>query len=406
MISAVKTWRNPSVVLVCGGLILTLAMGLRHPMGLFLKPMVFDLHWNRETFSIAVALSNLVWGAAQPFTGAIADRYGAGRVLAIGALLYAASLFLMAHSTTGAEFALSGGVLYGMGLSCTTFSVVFGAIGRIYPAEKRSMALGVASAAGSFGQFLMVPVGQQLLTSIGWMNALLTFAAVALFILPLSTALREAPASSATKTSQSMRHALYEARSHKGFWMLTIGFFVCGFQVVFIGVHLPAYLLDRHLPPHVGVWALALIGFFNIIGTYGGGWLGGFLPKKKILTTIYLLRALAIGIFIAAPLTPLSVYLFAAAIGVLWLSTVPLTNGLVAQIFGVRYLSMLSGIVFFGHQVGSFFGVYLGGVLFDKTGSYDIVWMICIGLSFVAAALNWPIDDRVIERAGPLGQPA
>jgi MFS family permease len=400
---ATRSWRTPTLVLICGGLILTVAMGLRHPLGLFLKPMVFDLHWNRETFSLAIALQNLVWGAAQPVTGAVADRYGAGRVLAAGALLYAASLFFMAHSTTGLEFSLSGGVLYGLALSGTTFSVVFGVIGRIYPPEKRSMALGVAGAAGSFGQFLMVPIGQQLLTGIGWLNTLLVFAALALAMLPLSAVLREDhPAHAAV--GQSIGQALAEARAHKGFWMLTVGFFVCGFQVVFIGVHLPAYLLDRQVPPHVGVWALALIGFFNIVGTYISGWLGGFLPKKKILAFIYLLRAAAIGLFLAAPLTPLSVYLFAAAIGVLWLSTVPLTNALVAQIFGVRYLSMLSGIVFLGHQVGSFFGVYMGGYLFDKTGSYDVVWAISIGLSFAAAALNWPIDDRSIERSVPVGQ--
>ncbi|MBA2689515.1 MAG: MFS transporter [Burkholderiales bacterium] len=402
----IHNWRTPAVVLVCGGLILTLSMGLRHPMGLFLRPMVFDLQWNRETFSLALALSNLIWGAAQPITGALADRYGAGRVLATGAVLYAASLFFMAHSTTGLEFSLSGGVLYGMALSCTTFSVVYGAIGRIYPVEKRSMALGIAGAAGSFGQFLMVPIGQQLLSSIGWLNALLAFAALALLILPLSTALREERPANTGRAGQSIGQALVEARAHKGFWLLTVGYFVCGFQVVFIGVHLPAYLLDRQMPPAVGVWALALIGFFNIIGTYGSGWLGGFLRKKRVLVAIYLLRAVAISIFLIAPLTPASVYLFAGAIGVLWLSTVPLTNGLVAQIFGVRYLSMLSGIVFFGHQVGSFFGVYLGGYLFDKTGSYDIVWMISIGLSFVAAALNWPIDDRTIERLKPVSQAA
>ena len=399
-------WRTRTVALVCGGIILTLSMGLRHPLGLFLKPMVFDLHWTRETFSIALALQNLIWGAAQPFTGAIADRYGAGRVLATGAILYAASLYFMAGSSTGLAFSLSGGVLYGMALSCTTFSIVFGAVGRLYPPEKRSMALGVTAAAGSFGTFVMVPVTQQLLSSIGWLNALLAFAAIALVMLPLSAALRENRPAGSAKSGQSIGQALVQARAHKGFWMLTVGFFVCGFQVVFIGVHLPAYLLDRQMPPQVGVWALALIGFFNIVGTYASGWLGGFLPKKKILAGIYLLRVVAISLFLIAPLSPLTVYLFAAAIGILWLSTVPLTNGLVAQIFGVRYLSMLSGIVFFGHQVGSFFGVYLGGYLFDKTGSYNVVWVISIGLSFVAAALNWPIDDRSVERAAPEAQPA
>ncbi|HVK56674.1 MAG TPA: MFS transporter [Burkholderiales bacterium] len=400
-----QSWRTPTAVLVCGAMILTLSLGLRHPLGLFLKPMVFDLRWDRETFSIALAVANLVWGMAQPFTGAVADRFGAGRVLAVGGALYAASMYCMAHSVTGLQFSLSGGLLYGLALSCTTFSIVFGVIGRIYPPDQRSMALGIAGAAGSFGQFVMVPVSQQLLSGIGWLNALIAFAALSLLILPLSAALKEDRPANYAKGNQSIREALTEAKGHKGFWMLTLGFFVCGFQVVFIGVHLPAYLLDRQMPPHVGVWALALIGFFNVFGTYFSGWLGGFMRKKKILTTIYLLRAMVIALFLALPISPLSVYFFAATIGLLWLSTVPLTNGVVAQIFGVRYLSMLSGIVFFGHQVGSFFGVYLGGLLFDKMGTYNVVWIISIGLSFVAAALNWPINDQVIERPQSLAQP-
>lgn len=394
------------LVLICGGMILTLSMGLRHPMGFFLKPMVFDLHWNRETFSIALALSNLVWGIAQPFTGALADKYGAGRVLAIGSILYAASLYFMAHSTTGFGFSMSGGLLYGLALSCTTFSVVYGAIGRIYPSEKRSMALGIAGAAGSFGQFLMVPLAQQFISSFGWQDTLLIFSAISVLMLALSGALKEEPTRQSGKGQQSIVEALKEASNHKGFWLLLLGFFVCGFHVVFIGVHLPAYLLDKKMPPHVGVWALALIGLFNIIGTYTSGWMGGFMRKKIVLSAIYFLRGIVITLFIMMPLTPLSVYLFAAAIGILWLSTVPLTNGLVAQIFGVRYLSMLSGIVFFGHQVGSFLGVYIGGYLFDRLGSYDIVWMISIFLAFVAAALNWPINDHPLARLQPELKPA
>ena len=394
------------LVLLCGGLILTLSMGLRHPMGFFLKPMVFDLHWTRETFSIALALSNLVWGVAQPFTGALADRYGAGRVLAIGSILYAASLYFMAYSTTGLGFSMSGGLLYGLALSCTTFSVVYGAIGRIFPPEKRSMALGIAGAAGSFGQFLMVPLAQQFINGFGWLNTLLIFSAISLLMLALSIGLKEEPAKQSTKDHQSITEALKEASGHKGFWLLLLGFFVCGFQVVFIGVHLPAYLLDKKMPPHVGVWALALIGLFNIIGTYTSGWMGGFMRKKKVLAAIYFLRGIVITLFLVMPLTPLSVYLFAAAIGILWLSTVPLTNGLVAQIFGVKYLSMLSGIVFFGHQVGSFLGVYIGGYVFDRLGSYDVVWIMSIILGFVAAALNWPINDQPLERLQPKLTPA
>ncbi|CAG0974154.1 partial L-lactate transporter, partial [Rhodocyclaceae bacterium] len=345
-------WRTPGMVLLCGGLIMTLAMGARHGFGLFLQPMSADHGWGRETFAFALALQNLVWGVATPFAGLIADRYGAGRVLLAGSLLYVAGLVWMAYAATGTELALSSGVLIGLGLSGTTFSIVYGVLGRIYPPEKRSMALGIAGAAGSFGQFAMLPATQALITGSGWFVALLVLAAAAALMAPLSAVLAEPDRGDAHHKRQPVREAIGEAAGHKGFWLLTFGYFVCGVQVVFIGVHLPAYLADHGLPGNVGVVCLALIGFFNIIGTYGAGWLGQRRGKKHLLAFIYVTRSVIIIAFLAAPLTPWSAYLFAAAIGTLWLATVPLTNGIVAQVFGVQYLSMLGGFVFFSHQIG------------------------------------------------------
>ncbi|MDK9725051.1 MAG: MFS transporter [Sterolibacteriaceae bacterium MAG5] len=393
-----KNWRTPGLVLLCGGLIMTLAMGARHGFGLFLQPMSADHGWGRETFAFALALQNLVWGVATPFAGLIADRYGAGRVLLTGSVLYVIGLVWMAYAATGAELALSSGVLIGLGLSGTTFSIVYGVLGRIYPPEKRSMALGIAGAAGSFGQFAMLPATQALITGTGWLNALLVLAAVAALMAPLSAVLAEPDRGDAHHKRQPVREAIGEAAGHRGFWLLTFGYFVCGFQVVFIGVHLPAYLADHGLPGNVGVVCLALIGFFNIIGTYGAGWLGQRRSKKHLLAFIYVTRSVIIIAFLAAPLTPWSAYLFAAAIGTLWLATVPLTNGIVAQVFGVQYLSMLGGFVFFSHQIGSFLGAWMGGWLFDRTGSYDLVWTISIALGVVAMGLNIVINDRPLAR--------
>lgn len=390
-------WRTPAVVLACGGLILSLSLGVRHGFGLFLQPMSFDLGWGRETFAFALAVQNLLWGAAQPLTGMFADKYGAGRIIGAGAVLYVAGLALMGFSQSALEFNLTAGVLIGVGLSGTSFSIVLGAVGRAFPAEKRSMALGVAAAAGSFGQFVMLPVEQSLISSFGWLPALLVLAAIAALMAPLAAALAEkrGPAPSAAK-QQTIREALREAFGHRGFVLLTSGFFVCGFQVVFIAVHLPAFLLDRGLSPRTGMIALALIGLFNIIGTYVAGYLGGRFSKKYLLSTLYIARSVVIVVFLLFPITPVSVYLFASAIGVLWLATVPLTNGLVAQIFGVKYLSMLGGFVFFSHQVGSFLGVWLGGFLYDRTGSYDTVWVIAIALGVLAAIAHLPIDERPV----------
>lgn len=389
--------RQLVTILVCGGIILTLAMGIRHGLGLFLLPMSAEFGWNREAFSFALAIQNLLWGLSQPVSGMIADRYGAARCLVFGAVLYACGLALMTASASATMFSLSAGVLIGLALSGCTFSVISGVIGRNAPAHKRSQALGISAAAGSFGQFMMVPTEQWLIESVGWSNALLLLAGLACLIAPLALGLREPP-HVVTPRQQTMRQALREAFAHRSFWLLTAGYFVCGFQVVFIGVHLPSFLRDEKLSAGVAVTALALIGLFNIVGTYAAGQLGARITKKYLLAAIYALRSLVIIIFIALPMTPLSVYLFAAAIGFLWLSTVPLTSGIVAHIFGVRYLSMLSGFVFFSHQMGSFCGVWLGGYLYDKTGSYHVVWMIAIALGVFAALINLPIHEKPIAR--------
>lgn len=402
-----SSWRNPAVVLACACLILMLSLGTRQSFGLFLQPLSSGRGWGREIFAFAIAVQNLVWGLAQPFSGMIADKYGAGRVLAVGAILYALGLVLMPLSTTGVQLDLSAGLLIGLGMSGTSFSVVLGVIGRSLSPEKRSMGLGIASAGGSFGQFVMLPYGQTLITHFGWAAALSILAASVSFILlpALVLAGKNAVAKSA-HDNQSVSEALHEAGGHKGFWYLTSGFLVCGFQTVFIMLHLPAYLLDKGMTPVTGMIALALIGFFNIIGSYLAGYFGGLYSKKNLLAYIYLLRAAAIGLFMVLPITPATVYIFAAAMGSLWLGTVPLTNGLVAQIFGVKYLSTLFGIVFLGHQIGSFIGAWLGGYVFDLSGSYYAVWLTCIGLSVVAAVLCWPIDERQVARLNARETPA
>jgi MFS family permease len=392
-------WRTPTAVLVCGGLILTLGFGIRHGFGLFLYPMTTDLHWSRETFSFAFAVQNIVWGAGQPFAGMVADKYGSGRVVAGAALLYVLGLLLMAHPGAPWEFVLSAGVLIGLGLTGVSFSVVNGVLGRAFPPEKRSMVFGIAGAAGSFGQFALLPVTQGLLTHLGWYGALIVLSCIGLLMVPLAAAMVEKHVQRTHAHRQSAGEAMSEALSHRGYVLLTLGFFVCGFQVVFVGVHLPAYLADHGMAPHVAVTALALIGLFNIVGTYTTGWLGSRMPKRHILSFIYFGRAVVIALFVFLPLSPVSVYLFAIALGLLWLSTVPPTNGIVAQVFGVRYLAMLSGFTFFSHQIGSFLGAWLGGRLYDSTGSYDVVWYLSIALGVLAGIINLPIDEQEIRRA-------
>ncbi len=373
-----------------------LSLGTRHGFGLFLQPMTLDLGWNRQTFAFAIALQNLVWGCAQPFAGMIADKFGAARVLIAGSIFYALGLLLMAYSTTGLVFGLGAGLLVGLGLSGTGFGVVMGVVGRAASPAKRSAALGLVGAAGSFGQFAMLPYEQFLISNIGWLQALVLLGVTSLLIVPLASAL--AGDNHAAHTSdQSLGAALREAGAHRGFWYLTASFLVCGFQTIFMMVHLPAYLVDKGLSPTEGMTALALIGFFNIIGSYASGWLGGHFSKKYLLVWIYGIRAVAITLFIALPLSAATIWAFAICMGVTWLGTVPLTNGLVAQIFGVKYLSTLFSIAFLGHQIGSFFGAWYGGFIFDLTGSYQSVWILCVVLSVVAAALCVPIDERDVS---------
>jgi MFS family permease len=391
-------WRTPVVVLACGGLILMLALGTRQSFGLFLRPMSLDLGWGRETFSFAIALQNLVWGCAMPFTGAIADRYGAGRVLVAGGLAYGGGLIAMAHATDPLGFNLAAGLLVGLGLACTGFGVVMAVVARAFPPEKRSVAVGIAGACGSFGQFAMLPGGQALISSYGWLNALVVLGVVSFLMVPLGAALAGRNAAEAEST-QSIGGALAEASQHRGFWLLTASFFVCGFQTIFVMTHLPAYLVDRGLSANQGMTALAVIGLFNIVGSYGCGALGGRYSKRLLLAWIYAIRAVAIGLFIAAPLTVGGTYLFAAVLGLTWLGTVPLTNSLVGQIFGVKFLSTLFSIAFLGHQLGAFIGAWAGGAVFDVFNSYLPVWLAAIALSVIAAALCIPIDERTLVRA-------
>lgn len=394
-----RPWRTPTVILLCAGMVLTVALGVRHNFGLYLAPMTLDLGIGREVFSFAIAIQNLMYGLAQPFTGMIADRYGAARVLVAGALLYAVGLVLMSFSTTSWELNVSAGLMIGIALGCTGFSIVYGVVGRSFPAAKRSAALGVVGAAGSFGQFVMLPYGQVLIGSLGWQQALLILALTVLVIVPLASALVEDRQTQAKELArQSIPEALREAFTHRGYVLLCTAYTVCGFQLMFISVHFPAYLLDQRMTPQTGMTALALIGLFNIFGSYLWGWLGGHYTKKYLLSALYFIRALAITLFVVLPLSPATVYVFAAAIGFLWLGTVPLTNGLIAQVFGVRYLSTLGGSAFMFHQFGSFMGVWLAGYLFDATGSYGLMWTLTIAMGVVAALLHLPIDDREIER--------
>ncbi len=381
-------------IMLGGSVVLTIALGIRHGFGLFLTPMSDQFGWGRETFALAIALQNLIWGLTQPLTGALADRIGAKKVVLAGGLFYAIGLVTMAMASTGVTLALSAGVLIGLALSGTSFTIILGAIGRAVPAEKRSMAMGIASAAGSFGQFIMLPGTLLLITQLGWAAALTVLGILALLIAPLAFMLKTPRSDGPAGPEQSVEQALRQAMAHKGFWLLSLGFFVCGFQVVFIGIHLPSYLVDMQLAPVVGTTVLALIGLFNIFGTYTAGWLGGRMSKPLLLSALYGLRALVISGFLLLPLTNWSAYLFGMCMGLLWLSTVPLTNGTVASIFGVRYLSMLGGIVFLFHQLGAFLGGWFGGYVYDKTGNYDLVWYISIGLSVLAAVLNLPVKEH------------
>jgi MFS family permease len=393
-----RDWRTPAVILAAGALTLAVSFGIRHAFGLFLAPMTRDHGWTREVFAFALALQNLVWGAAQPFAGRIADRYGAGKSVVAGGALYVGGLVLMAGAQSGSALALSAGLLVGLGLAGTSYPVVFGAIVRSTPPERRSVAMGIAMSVGSLGQFALLPGTLSAIEAIGWASALVALAALAATMIPLSGALFEKGAGGAPAAAMRLRDVLGEALAHRGFWLLSFGFFVCGFHVAFIAIHLPAYLADQGLGARTGAMVLALVGLFNIGGSYLAGVLGGRMSKPGLLVGIYGLRAVVIALFFLLPVTELSAYAFGAAMGFLWLSTVPLTNGTVASVFGVRNMAMLGGIVFFFHQVGAFLGGWLGGRLYVATGRYDLVWWVSIALAVIAALLNIPVREAPVAR--------
>ena len=396
------SWRTPAVVLTCGTFILFISFGSRNIFGILLDPMTTSLGWSVADYSFAIALQAFLWGITTPITASLADRFGTAKMVAIGGTLYAAGLALMSQVTVPMEMNLTSGLMLGLGLSATGFPIILAAVTKRVDAKRRSLFLGIGSAAGSSGQLALVPLGQYTISGYGWAAAVLVFACLVAVIVPLSTALadpkREAVDPNAAP-QQKLGEALGEAMRHRGFLLLTAGYFVCGFQVLFLGTHLPKYLTEAGLSPWVGATALSLIGLFNIIGTMVWAALGGRLRMKHLLSSIYLLRSAVLVVFVLVPITPLSTYIFSGAIGLLWLATVPLTSGLVAQIFGLRYMATLTGIVFFSHQLGSFFGVWLGGKLFVDTGSYASVWWLAVALGLVAALLHYPIDDKPVARA-------
>jgi len=397
------TWRTPAVVVGCGCLIAMLSFGPRSAVGQFLTPMSLDFGWGRDVFSFALAIQNLLWGAFQPFAGGVADRYGAVRVLWAGAIAYAAGLALMSQATTPGLLDLSAGVLIGFALSSCSFNLVIGALGKLVPESWRSLAFGAGTAAGSFGQFLFSPLARMLIDWTGWQNTLVIFGGIMLLILPLSLALATprggAAAPGVPRAQQSAWQALLEAFGHRSYVLLVIGFFTCGFQLAFVTVHLPAYLLDRGLSADVGAWTIGFIGLFNIFGSILAGWLGNRMPKRFILSAIYFGRALAVVAFITLPASPAAAIVFGAVTGFLWLSTVPPTSSLVALMFGTRWLSMLFGFAFFSHQVGGFLGVLLGGFAFERTGSYDSVWWLSVLFGVLSALINLPIVEKPVVRA-------
>ena len=386
-------------MLIGSAIILALSLGIRHAFGLYLVPMSHEFGWGHNVFSLAIAMQNLIWGAVQPITGAFADKYGSKIVVAVGGALYALGLLLMAVSSTGLLLNLSVGLILGLALSATSFPVLLSAVGRAAPPEKRSLAMGIASAAGSFGQFIMLPSTLLLLQSVGWSGALIVSAILIVLIVPLAWMLK-APmyqnpnASSVSQPALGFKQVLVIAKNHKPFWFLALGFFVCGFQVVFIGIHLPSYLIDHGFNATTGTVFLALVGLFNIVGTYTAGWLGGRYSKPHLLMWLYGLRGIAIIAFLILPLSIWTIYAFGIIMGLLWLSTVPLTNGIVANMFGIKYLTMLSGIVFFTHQVGSFFGGWLGGLNHDLTGNYNAIWIVSIALSAFAVLVHFWVDEE------------
>ncbi len=401
-----SAWRTPFVILICGCLIGALGFGPRAALGLFLTPMSAANSWSREVFALALAIQVLVWGTAQPFVGAIADRFGSLRVLSAGAVLYCAGLILMAHSTTPGTLDLTAGVLTGLGIAGSSFTIVIAAFGKLMPPHMRTLAFGAGTAAGSFGQFLFSPLAVGFIGWFGWQQALIGFGFITLLVIPLAFAVRTAPMDMAVKpgaaAQQSLLPALAEAFGHRSYILLVLGFFTCGFQLLFITVHLPSYLVDRGLSSDTGAWTLGAIGLFNIIGSITAGWLGDRMPKRYLLSIIYMLRSLAVVVFITLPISTTSAIVFGACMGLLWLSTVPPTSALVALMFGTRWMATLFGFAFFSHQVGGFLGVWLGGVLFTTTGSYNVVWWLSVVLGVVSAIINLPIIEKPIERLAPI----
>jgi MFS family permease len=400
-----SSWRTPAVILVCGCLIMAISFGIRAGFGLFLQPMSQEYGWGREVFSLSIAWQNLMWGALGAVAGGLADRYGPGRVIAVGAICYIVGLIGLAFINVPWLLHLNSGIFLGGALGGTSFGIILAVIGRTVMPEKRSLYMGIATAAGSFGQFALVPVTQFLISRLDWHNALLVLALVAAIIIPLSLALASKPGAGSQST-QSIGQALSEAMNEKGFHLLFWGYFVCGFHIAMLTVHLPAFVTDAGLKIEHGMTALALIGLFNIVGTLTAGYLGGKLSKKYLLSTIYLVRAALISMLVFLPLTPFTLYFFACGIGLLWLGTVPLTNGLVQQIFGMRYAAMLASIVFFGHQIGSFVGVWGAGYLYDTTGSYQWAFIGSIALGIFAAIVNLPVNEKPLAERRPVPAPA
>jgi MFS family permease len=406
--SAAAAWRTPLVIVVCGCLIGMLTFGPRSTFGFFMQPMSREFSWGRDVFGLALAIQNLLWGMGQPFAGAIADRFGTLRVIAAGAVMYAAGLIVMRYASTPVSLDLSAGVLIGFGLSGCSFNLVLSAFGKLLPPEWRGVALGAGTAAGSFGQFVFAPFGVAMLDNFGWRPALIVFAGLMLLVVPLSLALATPTISDskavATTDQQTFKHALAEAFGHRSYVLLVLGFFTCGFQLAFITVHLPAYLVDRGMPVQTGGWVIAVIGLFNIVGSLSVGWLQSRLPKRYILSAIYFTRAMSIVAFITFPITTFSAIAFGVVTGLTWLSTVPPTSSLVALMFGTRWLATLYGFAFFSHQVGGFLGVLLGGIVFEKYGSYTPIWWLSVLFGVLSALINLPIVEAPVAR--PVAQPA
>ena len=400
----------PEIIVAAGCLIALITFGPRASAGLFQIPMTLEFGWGRDTFGLALAIQNLLWGLGAPFAGAIADRFGTVKVLCFGALLYAAGLVSMAYATTPLQLHLGAGVLIGFGLSACSFNLVLAAFGKLLPEQWRPMAFGAGTAAGSFGQFLFPPIGNILIEHIGWHQALVVFAVTLLPVLPISIFLStrklggKAQASAANLPNQTIVQALSEAFKHRSYVLLVLGFFTCGFQLAFITVHMPAYLKDMGLPAWVGGWTLAVIGLANAVGSLSSGWLSTRMPKRYLLAWIYLGRALAIAVFIMLPPSPATAICFGIVIGLFWLSTIPPTSSLVMLMFGTKYMAMLYGFAFFSHQVGGFLGVWLGGILYEASGSYIIVWWLSVALGIASALINLPIVEKPVERMVP--QPA